>query len=175
VAEEPTDNKRKAEDEVEAPEAKRQEVVEPSAEIPAVETAPGMEDPTTVAAQPGISPEQLAAIAAAAESSMANAAAAYQPPPVAGAAFPGLGMGMPMDAAAMETEVVDISQAVVGKIIGKSGSTISSIQDRSGSKIQIDQSMPDGQPRKVSISGTPQSIAAAKAVCGSAFLLYSLL
>ena len=99
---------------------------------------------------------------------MASAAGAYQAPaataPAAGGAYPNLGLGMSMGAAAMETEVVDIAQQVVGKIIGKAGSTISSIQDRSGSKIQIDQSMPDGQPRKVSISGTPQAIAAAKQV-----------
>jgi far upstream element-binding protein len=42
------------------------------------------------------------------------------------------------------------------------GATIQNIQDRSGARLQIDQSMPEGQPRKVSISGTPASVAAAK-------------
>lgn len=56
------------------------------------------------------------------------------------------------------TSVVECSQPQVGKIIGAGGSVIKDIQAKSGSRIQIDQSMAEGLPRKVNITGTQSAV-----------------
>jgi far upstream element-binding protein len=57
---------------------------------------------------------------------------------------------------------VDCPKPIVGRIIGKGGETINQLQQRSGTKMQVDQtSMPLGQPCKVMISGSPQNVALA--------------
>lgn len=53
---------------------------------------------------------------------------------------------------------LDCPQALVGRIIGSAGGTIKELQSRSGAKIQIDQSFPDGVPRKVQITGTQTAV-----------------
>eukprot|EP00607_Mallomonas_marina_P003721 CAMPEP_0182427706 /NCGR_PEP_ID=MMETSP1167-20130531/19001_1 /TAXON_ID=2988 /ORGANISM="Mallomonas Sp, Strain CCMP3275" /LENGTH=338 /DNA_ID=CAMNT_0024610139 /DNA_START=61 /DNA_END=1074 /DNA_ORIENTATION=+ len=58
-------------------------------------------------------------------------------------------------------QTIECAKQYVGRIIGRSGETINLIQSKSGSKIQIDQSVPEGQPCKVSITGTPPSVTCA--------------
>jgi len=50
-------------------------------------------------------------------------------------------------------ETVHCPQALVGRLIGKGGETIKDLQRRSGARIQIDQSFPDGAPRVVTVEG----------------------
>jgi len=66
------------------------------------------------------------------------------------------------DASASIQSVVRAPPEVVGRIIGKSGKTIISIEEASGAKVRIDQTGPEGQPRNVTISGTPEAVAKAK-------------
>lgn len=54
--------------------------------------------------------------------------------------------------------VMDCPHALVGRVIGSGGTTIKEIQQRSGAKVQIDQDMPEGVPRKLTISGAPESV-----------------
>jgi len=49
----------------------------------------------------------------------------------------------------------------VGRIIGKGGETINYLQSTSGTRIQIDQNVPEGTPCKVSVAGAPPAVAAA--------------
>jgi len=46
-------------------------------------------------------------------------------------------------------QTIDVPKSVVGKIIGKGGETITTIQRKSGSKVTVDQSVPEGMPCKV--------------------------
>ena len=57
-----------------------------------------------------------------------------------------------------------------GKIIGRGGEVITMIQQRSGAKVQIDQNVPEGQPCKVNMSGTPQNLAIATQLVQEAML-----
>jgi far upstream element-binding protein len=49
-------------------------------------------------------------------------------------------------------QTIDVPKSVVGKIIGKGGETITLVQRKSGAKVTVDQSVPEGQPCKVSLS-----------------------
>ena len=60
--------------------------------------------------------------------------------------------------------------ALSGKIIGRGGEVITMIQQRSGAKVQIDQNVPEGQPCKVNMSGTPQNLAIATQLVQEAML-----
>eukprot|EP01037_Dinobryon_pediforme_P028414 gene28414-31682_t len=53
---------------------------------------------------------------------------------------------------------IEVPKAVVGKIIGKGGETITLIQRKSSAKVTVDQSVPDGMPCKVIMSGNAQSL-----------------
>ncbi|CAM9753726.1 unnamed protein product [Heterosigma akashiwo] len=53
------------------------------------------------------------------------------------------------------TEKVECDPFAVGRIIGRGGEVIRDLQARSGCKMQVDQSMPDGAPRQVVCTGTP--------------------
>jgi far upstream element-binding protein len=53
---------------------------------------------------------------------------------------------------------MDCPQALVGRVIGSAGATIKELQARSGARIQIDQSFPDGVPRKINISGSQTAV-----------------
>lgn len=57
--------------------------------------------------------------------------------------------------------VMDIEAAVVGWVIGKSGSRIKEIQFDTGCKVWIDQDVPNNQPRKIFFQGSRQNISAA--------------
>ena len=76
----------------------------------------------------------------------------------AGAAIPGLNQGP------TEVKIVDCPQAVVGRVIGKGGETIKLLQMQSGCRIQIDQNVPEGAPRKITVEGTPQQVAHASSL-----------
>jgi len=137
----------------------------------------------------GLTPEALAAIARQAEAAMGGMGGmgAQQPPssgfsqtptpggmpmgmpsggydPFAalGGGMPGAGMGMPGMAGA--DIIMDIDKALVGKIIGRGGATIQGLTDRTGAKLQMDQNVPEGAPRKLTISGNPQGVQMAKQV-----------
>lgn len=56
------------------------------------------------------------------------------------------------------TQIIECPKSLVGKIIGRSGETINLLQAKSGAKVQIDQNVPVGQPCKVIITGSAQSI-----------------
>jgi far upstream element-binding protein len=56
---------------------------------------------------------------------------------------------------------LDVAKAVIGKIIGKGGETIHSIQKKSGCKVTVDQQVPEGYPCKVNMVGTAQTVAIA--------------
>jgi len=47
----------------------------------------------------------------------------------------------------------------VGRVIGKGGETIKSLQSNSGARIEVDQNHPDGENRIVHIAGLPQCVA----------------
>ena len=53
---------------------------------------------------------------------------------------------------------LDCPQKYVGRLIGKSGSTVRTLESKTGVSIQIDQNMPKGCPRKVTICGHPSLI-----------------
>lgn len=56
------------------------------------------------------------------------------------------------------TEMVDCPQGIVGRVIGRHGETIRSLQAASGAKIVVEQNFPEGVPRKVKISGKPDVV-----------------
>jgi predicted RNA-binding protein YlqC (UPF0109 family) len=58
-------------------------------------------------------------------------------------------------AAAKQTAVVECPKSMVGRVIGKGGETIKSLQQYTGAMIQIDQST---DPTRVTIAGSPQSL-----------------
>jgi len=55
-------------------------------------------------------------------------------------------------------ETLDCPKDLVGRVIGRKGETINELQARSGVRIQIDQTVPDGQPCKIVISGDPEAV-----------------
>jgi far upstream element-binding protein len=55
-------------------------------------------------------------------------------------------------------QTIECPKKLVGRVIGKGGETINAMQKHSGAHIQIDQNMPEGQPCKVHITGTPQAV-----------------
>lgn len=58
-------------------------------------------------------------------------------------------------AMAKQTAVVECPKSMVGRVIGKGGDTIKSLQQYTGAMIQIDQST---DPTRVTIAGSPQSL-----------------
>ena len=56
------------------------------------------------------------------------------------------------------TQMVECTQAQVGKIIGTGGATIKELQSKSGARIQIDQDFPPEVPRKINITGTQAAV-----------------
>jgi far upstream element-binding protein len=47
---------------------------------------------------------------------------------------------------------------MVGRVIGRGGETIKGLQQQSGAHITIDQNFPEGHPRKITVSGTPEAV-----------------
>lgn len=56
------------------------------------------------------------------------------------------------------TETVECPPGIVGRVIGRQGETIKSLQSASEAHIVVDQNYPEGVPRKVIISGRPDSV-----------------
>jgi far upstream element-binding protein len=67
-------------------------------------------------------------------------------------------MGGGMGGGAETTDTVECPQGLVGKVIGRGGETIKDLQARSGCRIQINQALPEGQPRLITITGTPDAV-----------------
>ena len=53
---------------------------------------------------------------------------------------------------------VECPQGIVGRIIGRGGETIRALQQASQAHIVVDQNYPEGQPRRVNISGRPDAV-----------------
>jgi hypothetical protein len=87
------------------------------------------------------------------------------PPPMAGG-YPGAPGGGAVGGygGGEAQEVLLVNPDVCGKIIGRGGETISSLQAQSGANIKVQSSteVPHGQPRRVTISGSAGAVAAAK-------------
>ena len=89
---------------------------------------------------------------------------AAQPPAMAmggGYGAPPMGMG-----GGSEQEVLTVNPDACGKIIGRGGETISQLQQQTGANIKVQSAseVAFGQPRRVTISGTAQAVAAAKRI-----------
>jgi len=71
-----------------------------------------------------------------------------------------------MDAAALAQVLVEergeVSALYVGRVIGKGGEMIRDLQARSGCRIDVDQSVPPGQPRIITYRGTQKTVDFAK-------------
>lgn len=63
------------------------------------------------------------------------------------------------------SEVLHVSKTLVGKLIGKGGSTIMGLQTSTGVSIQVDQATASrgGECRRVTLKGTPTAVESAKA------------
>lgn len=55
-------------------------------------------------------------------------------------------------------ETIDCPKDLVGRVIGRKGETINELQAKSGARIQIDQTLPEGQPCKIVITGDPNAV-----------------
>lgn len=53
---------------------------------------------------------------------------------------------------------MDVPKSYVGKLIGKNGETIQMLQRKAGCKMNVDQNVPEGQPCKVNMNGSPHCI-----------------
>jgi len=62
------------------------------------------------------------------------------------------------------TQTVECPQSVVGRVIGRGGETIKDLQARARCKIQVDQHVPQDQPKKVVCTGEPGAVATAVAL-----------
>jgi len=62
------------------------------------------------------------------------------------------------------TEIMSILAAVVGWVIGRSGSRIKEIQAQSGASMWIDQDVPNNEARKLFIRGSKEAVASAVAL-----------
>ena len=95
----------------------------------------------------------------------------YGPAGGMGGGMGGMGMGgggAPPMIGAMQTfgsgeakQQLEVPKTIVGKIIGRGGETITMVQRKSGARVMVDQSVPEGMPCKVAITGTPQTVSAA--------------
>uniref|UniRef100_A0A7S2QUF9 WW domain-containing protein n=2 Tax=Chlamydomonas chlamydogama TaxID=225041 RepID=A0A7S2QUF9_9CHLO len=56
------------------------------------------------------------------------------------------------------TRSVSCPAGIVGRIIGRGGETIRSLQTASGAHIMVNQNFPEGHPRQVDISGKPDAV-----------------
>ena len=83
-------------------------------------------------------------------------------PPAPGMSLAGMAMGV--SAAASVTEILMAYPDACGKIIGRGGETIQQLQAQTGANIKVQPStdVGIGQQRRVTISGAPAAVAAAK-------------
>mmetsp|Transcript_9317 Transcript_9317/g.23119 ORF Transcript_9317/g.23119 Transcript_9317/m.23119 type:complete len:511 (+) Transcript_9317:457-1989(+) len=91
----------------------------------------------------------------------ANAAAAFPDSPMTPHDY---NFAYPSTPAAQVRIELDCPQKFVGRIIGKRGSTVRNLEQKTGCRIQIDQSLPEGAPRRVTITGHPALIDEAEKV-----------
>lgn len=70
--------------------------------------------------------------------------------------------GLGVHSASNITEEMDCPQEKVGIVIGAKGVIVQEIMRRCGCKITINQDFPDGQPRRVVFTGTPQQVESGK-------------
>ncbi len=56
------------------------------------------------------------------------------------------------------SQSVECPQGIVGRIIGRGGETIRALQQASQAHIVVDQNYPEGEPRRVNISGRPDAV-----------------
>lgn len=56
------------------------------------------------------------------------------------------------------SKTVDCPQGIVGRVIGRGGETIRALQQASQAHIVVDQNYPEGQPRKVIVSGRADAV-----------------
>jgi hypothetical protein len=91
----------------------------------------------------------------------APAMGGYGAPPPAMA----MGYGAPLGGGS-EQEVLNVNPDTCGKIIGRGGETIAQLQQQTGANIKVQSAseVAFGQPRRVTIVGTPQAVAAAKRI-----------
>lgn len=66
------------------------------------------------------------------------------------------------NAVPMVEETGEVSSMYVGRVIGKGGEMIRDLQARSGCRIDVDQSVPPGQPRIITYRGTRKTVDFAK-------------
>lgn len=67
-------------------------------------------------------------------------------------------------AAGNATELIECPQHIVGQLIGRGGEVVREMQSRSRARIQINQNLPEGVPRQVTITGDPGAVQAAAAL-----------
>lgn len=86
----------------------------------------------------------------------------HNPPPVATAAPPAAPMYHPPAGPEVRQQdisiVIEVSKMLVGKIIGKGGENIVSLQRKSGCRIVVDQQVPEGYPCRVNVTGVPYNV-----------------
>lgn len=71
--------------------------------------------------------------------------------------MPGVVVG-PASGGGTVSVIVDCPKELCGKVIGRSGETIKMMERSSGARIQVDQSVPMGQPCKVTITGAEHGV-----------------
>ena len=173
------DKKRKKDDEEETADdekdAKRQEMENPE---PYAAAAPQDEDEdgdAATAAAPATAEDDYAAAAAAAAAAATAAAlvgaenaAALSHPAGGAASEPAAAMPEPAQFTMSLTPtgetvcVMDCPSGVIGKVIGRGGETINSLQNMTASRIQIDQSGGQGmRTRKITITGAQPNVQSA--------------
>eukprot|EP01042_Synura_sphagnicola_P004742 gene4742-6028_t len=87
-----------------------------------------------------------------------NGYGASAPPVIETPNIPGVTFGQPSPTATGYLMVIEVPKSYIGRIIGRGGEVINLVQSKSGCKVQIDQNVPEGNPCKVNINGTLQSI-----------------
>lgn len=60
------------------------------------------------------------------------------------------------------TEVLDVPQKSLGRVIGRGGETIKGLQSQSGASITINKDSTEGDFRKITIAGEQAAVAIAK-------------
>ena len=147
----------------------------PPAVLPRTEPAvePAAEAPATENVTPAAEAQAPAATETAAEEGTAPNGEATPATTAAPESAPGMTFPAPIPTTATVSaapmagtveETVECPSGLVGRLIGKGGETISSLQAQCGAHIQIDQETggPDAPAKKVTITGYPQSVAAGK-------------
>ena len=64
----------------------------------------------------------------------------------------------PLASAGEVSQTITCPQQLVGRIIGRGGETIRSLQTASGAHIMVNQNFPDGVPRQIDLTGRPDAV-----------------